>query len=291
VTDLNAEHENNKYLPALKLDNHIRATGVYAIAAAADIILLVVPAQYLRATLASIDPAQLAGKPLVLCAKGIEIETGELLTDIVRDVAGIEASVLTGPTFAGEIARGLPCAVTIASKTMDEARHLSAALGSKTFRPYASDDRVGAEIGGAVKNVIAIAAGIAAGKGYGDSARAALITRGLAEMTRLAVKLGGRKETLMGMCGIGDLVLTANSMQSRNFSLGHALGMGQTLAAVLGERNSVTEGVYTARAVAGLAEKHALDLPIIQGVDAMLHHGRSPDDVIADILARPFADE
>lgn len=289
VADINAHHENKTYLSGVPLNKNIRATGDYGEVMEPDILLLVVPAQHLRATLKSM--ADLEGKQLVLCAKGIEIETGELLTEIVHNLTGLEASVLTGPTFASEIARGLPCAVTIASSTLDEARDLSTALGSKIFRPYASDDRVGAELGGAVKNVLAIACGIVAGKQYGDSARAALLTRGMAEMTRLAIKMGGKRETLMGMCGLGDLVLTANSMQSRNFSLGYALGEGKTLAEILGSRNSVTEGVHTARAIAGLTKKLGLDLPIIQGVDAMLHAGLSADAVIQDILSRPFVDE
>jgi len=289
VNDINAEHQNNMFLPGVKLDSKIHATTDYEDVIEPDILLVVVPAQHLRKTLK--DIADLEGKQLVLCAKGIEIETGDLLTEIVHNLTGLEASVLTGPTFAAEIARGLPCAVTIASATMDEARALSNALGSKTFRPYASDDRISAELGGAVKNVLAIACGIAAGKKYGDSARAALLTRGMREMIRLATKMGGKPETLMGMCGLGDLVLTANSMQSRNFSLGVALGEGKSLDEILSARNSVTEGVHTARAIAKLTEKYGLDLPIIQGVDAMLHQGRSADAVIQDILSRPFADE
>ncbi|HEY8964052.1 MAG TPA: NAD(P)H-dependent glycerol-3-phosphate dehydrogenase [Alphaproteobacteria bacterium] len=289
VESINTTRENTMYLPGVKLDAQIRATNDLSEAVEPEILLLVVPAQHLRKTLK--DIADLEGKTLVLCAKGIEIETGDLLTDIVHNLTGLEASVLTGPTFASEIARGMPCAVTIASANLEDARRLSNVLGSKTFRPYASDDRIGAELGGAVKNVIAIASGVCAGKGYGESARAALITRGLAEMMRLALKMGGKRETLMGMCGLGDLVLTASSMQSRNFSLGHALGKGQSLEDILGSRNSVTEGVSTARAVAKLATDHHLDLPIIFGIDAMLHQGRAADLVIDDILSRPFGDE
>lgn len=290
VASINNEHENTLFLNGVQLHKNIRATGDYAdVVNAADIILLVTPAQHLRATLKNMG--DLNGKQLVLCAKGIEIETGELLTNIVRDTVGLEAAVLTGPTFAAEIARLMPASITIAARNITEARALGEILGSKTFRPYASDDRVGAELGGAVKNVLAIACGIAQGKNYGDSGRAALLTRGMAEMTRLNVKMGGKRETLMGMCGLGDLVLTANSMQSRNFSFGVALGQGKTVNEILSSRNSVTEGVHTARAIAKLAEKLEIELPIIQGVDAIIHAGKSTDDAISAILSRPFGDE
>jgi len=200
-------------------------------------------------------------------------------------------AVLTGPSFAREIALGLPAAVTVAADDIESARSLSNLLGSKTFRPYASSDVTGAEVGGAVKNVLAIACGIIAGKKYGDSARAALLTRGMSEMTRLALALGGKRETLMGMCGLGDLVLTATSMQSRNFSLGFALGEGKTLEEIMGSRTAVTEGVHTARAVMNLVRKLDIDLPIMTAIHGILHEGKQVDQVINDLLSRPFNDE
>jgi glycerol-3-phosphate dehydrogenase (NAD(P)+) len=253
---------------------------------------MVVPAQYMRATLREIGPDKLTGKTLILCAKGIEIDTGELLSTVVRKTApGAHVAILTGPTFAHEIANGLPAAVTLAASDLIRARDLAGMLGSKTFRPYASDDITGAEVGGAVKNVLAIACGIVSGRKYGDSARAALLTRGMNEMMRLALALGGRRETLMGMCGLGDLVLTANSMQSRNFSLGFALGEGKTLPEIMGGRTAVTEGVHTSRAVMNLIRKLNVDLPVMTAVHGLLHEGKTLEAVIEDLLSRPFGDE
>lgn len=290
VNTINNEGENTAFLPGVELHRNVRATTDLAEACAPDVLLLVVPAQYLRNTLKS--AGDLDGKTLVLCGKGIEIETGELLSEIVREVSPkSKIAILTGPSFAKEIALGLPAAITIAADDIGTARELSALLGSKTFRPYASSDVIGAEVGGAVKNVLAIACGIIAGKKWGDSARAALLTRGLGEMMRLALALGGKRETLMGMCGLGDLVLTATSMQSRNFSLGYALGEGKTLEEILSARTAVTEGVYTARAVMKLVQKLKIDLPVMTAIYGILHEGKKVDDAINDLLSRPFGDE
>lgn len=292
VNSINNEGENTAFLPDVPLHRNVIATQDLREAARPEILLLVTPAQHTRATLESVGADYLAGKVLVLCAKGIEIETGELLSEVVKRAAPQSTvAVLTGPTFAREIAMGLPSAVTIAAPDMDTARKLVMRLGSRNFRPYASDDVTGAEIGGAVKNVLAIACGIVAGKKYGDSARAALLTRGMAEMMKLAEAMGGQRETLMGMCGMGDLVLTANSMQSRNFSLGYALGEGQSHESVLSTRTAVTEGVHTAKAVKALMNRIGVDLPIMSAVYAILHEGRSVDEVIDDLLSRPFVDE
>jgi len=290
VNAINNDGENTPFLPGVELHRNVRATTDLAEACAPDVLLLVVPAQYLRSTLKS--AGDLSRKTLVLCGKGIEIETGELLSEIVREVTPqSRLAVLTGPSFAREIALGLPAAVTVAADDIESARSLSNLLGSKTFRPYASSDVTGAEVGGAVKNVLAIACGIIAGKKYGDSARAALLTRGMSEMTRLALALGGKRETLMGMCGLGDLVLTATSMQSRNFSLGFALGEGKTLEEIMGSRTAVTEGVHTARAVMNLVRKLDIDLPIMTAIHGILHEGKQVDQVINDLLSRPFNDE
>lgn len=293
VNAINNEGENTPFLPDVPLHADVSATtDIHQVVNACDTLLLVTPAQHTRAVLATAGAEALSGKALVLCAKGIEIESGRLLSTIVREVAPKSVlAVLTGPTFAREIAIGLPSAVTVAASDISVARKLASGLGSKTFRPYASDDVIGAEVGGAVKNVLAIACGVVAGRKYGDSARAALLTRGMSEMTRLALALGGRRETLMGMCGMGDLVLTATSMQSRNFSLGFALGEGRTLAEVLGSRTAVTEGVHTSRAVMNLTRGLGIDLPVMSGIHRMLHEGASAETVVGELLARPFGDE
>jgi glycerol-3-phosphate dehydrogenase (NAD(P)+) len=200
-------------------------------------------------------------------------------------------AVLSGPTFAIEVARGLPTAVTVAAEDAAAGAALVEAIGTRSFRPYLSDDPVGAEIGGAVKNVLAIACGIVAGRRLGDNARAALITRGLAEMVRLAVAKGGRAETLMGLSGLGDLVLTCTAMQSRNHSLGAALGEGRALDEILAGRRSIAEGVATAASAAALARRLGIEMPIVAAVDAILHHGAAIDEAIASLLARPFRTE
>lgn len=290
VNAVNNDGENVPFLPGIELHRNVYATSDLQEAFRPDVILMVVPAQYTRHTLR--EAGDLSGKTLVLCSKGIEIETGKLLSEVVREEAPkSRIAILTGPTFAREIAQGLPAAVTLATDTMDHARELTNLLGSKKFRPYASDDVTGAEVGGAIKNVLAIACGIVAGKKYGDSARAALLTRGMSEMTRLAIALGGKRETLMGMCGLGDLVLTANSMQSRNFSLGSALGEGKTLTEIMAGRTAVTEGVHTAKAVKNLMQRMNIDLPIMSGIHGLLHEGKEIDEVIETLLSRPFGDE
>ncbi len=293
VAAINRENLNPLFLPGVALDPEIRATIELGEAArGADALLLAVPAQHLRPLLAALARHMPAGAPAVICAKGIEERSGALLSEVVEAVLpGTPLAVLSGPTFAGEVALGLPTAVTLASPDAALAQRLVAALGTRTLRPYHSDDVVGAQIGGAVKNVLAIACGIVVGRGLGDNARAALITRGLAEMVRLALAKGGRAETLMGLSGLGDLVLTCSSAQSRNHSLGQALGQGRALAAILAERHSVAEGVSSAAAAAALAQRLGVDMPITAAVDAILHRGAAIDQAIAELLARPFKSE
>lgn len=292
VESINTRHENTLYLKGVVLHENVRATAQFADCLSADTILLVTPAQHLRSTLNALGPEKLAGKTVVLCAKGIEIETGRLLSDIVAETAPLaECAVLSGPCFAREIALSLPSAATLAASTMDKARALSAAISTPTFRTYASDDVKGAEIGGAVKNVIAIACGVVHGRGLGDSARAALLTRGMVEIMRLAAALGARRETLFGMCGLGDLMLTASSLQSRNYSLGFALGEGKSAEEILGERIAVTEGVPTAKAVVRLAASLGVDMPIVQAVYAMVYDHVPVERVMQDLLSRPLIDE
>jgi glycerol-3-phosphate dehydrogenase (NAD(P)+) len=292
VTAVNQRHENPLFLPGIAVDPAIAATGDVAAAASADAVLLVVPAQHLRAVAGAIAPTLRPGAAVVICAKGVEEASGALMSEVAAAaLSGARLAVLSGPTFAGEVARGLPTAVTLATVDQALGGALIAALGTRSFRPYLSADVVGAEIGGAVKNVLAIACGIVAGRRLGDNARAALITRGLAEMVRLAHAKGGRAETLMGLSGLGDLTLTCTALQSRNHSLGFALGEGVVLDEILGRRRSVAEGVSSAAAVAALARRLGLDMPIVAAVDAILHQGADIDETIASLLARPFRGE
>ncbi len=292
---LNDEHVNRDYLPGIALDPAIRATGDLAEAARCDAMLVVVPAQHLRWIGEKLAPLVAGGTdapPLVICAKGIELGTGALMSEVLAEVLpGRVLAVLSGPTFAAEVARGQPSAFTLAAENADTGAALAAMLGSETFRPYRSRDVVGAQIGGAVKNVIAIACGVVSGRALGDNARAALITRGLAEVIRLGVALGGRPETLMGLSGLGDLTLTCTSQQSRNFSLGAALGAGESLDALLSPRRSVVEGVFSAAAVARLAAGHGIEMPITQAVDDILNRGADIEETIRGLLARPFTAE
>ncbi len=292
VEAIDRDHRNPAFLPGIDLDPAIRATRDAAEAAAADAVLLVVPAQHLRAVIAPLAAAWRPGVAAVVCAKGIEAETCALMSEVVAEtLPAATVAVLSGPSFAAEVARDRPTAVTLACADRRVRDALPAALGTPRFRIYSSADVVGAEIGGAVKNVLAIACGIVRGRGLGDNARAALITRGLAEIARLAEAKGARPETLMGLSGVGDLVLTCNNMQSRNFSLGVALGEGAALNAVLAGRTSVAEGVYSAAAVAELAGRLGVVMPIAAAVDAVLNRGADLDAAIAGLLARPFKAE
>jgi len=292
VASINTAHENTMFLPGIKLHDNLSATTNLGEAAKADILVIVTPAQHLRATLQSLKPDLNDATPIVICAKGVEIDTGMLLSQVAAEIVPQSPlAILTGPTFAAEIARGLPSAVTLAMKDKEKAAQVAEILSSRSLRMYASDDIVGAQVGGAVKNVIAIACGIIEGKKLGDSARAALVTRGLAETTRLASALGAKKETLMGMCGVGDLILTCSSMQSRNFSLGVALGQGKTLKEILESRNSVTEGVHTAKALMVMAKNNAVEMPVADAVNKCLIEGANVDSVIEKMLDRPVKTE
>jgi glycerol-3-phosphate dehydrogenase (NAD(P)+) len=292
VDCINNDHDNCKYLPEIRLADNLRATTDMREAAKSDVVLVVTPAQHVRATLNTIAENITDKKPLVICAKGIELNTGKMMSEVAaEEVPNAELAILTGPNFAGEIVRGLPSASTVAARTQEAADKICALLNSRNLRPYASDDIIGAEIGGAVKNVIAIASGMVHGLGLGESARAALVTRGLAEIARLAERMGGRRETLMGMCGMGDMMLTCSSMQSRNFSLGALMGQGQTLENILAARNGVTEGVHTARAVMVMAQAHGVDMPISNMVDQCVNHGLPLQEGVRMIMERPLRAE
>lgn len=290
---LNDSNENPLYLPDVALPTGIAATTDLSIVLeGASTVLLVTPAQSVREVSASIRPHLAAGIPVAICAKGIDCQKLEFLSGIVEEnLPDNPVAVLSGPNFASEVARGLPAAAVVAANDPEAGRKITDTIGSKTFRPYLSSDRIGVELGGAVKNVLAIACGIVAGKGLGENAKAALITRGLSEMARLVTVNGGRLETVMGLSGVGDLVLTCSSLQSRNMSLGYGLGQGKSLDEILGPRRAVTEGVRTADAVRRIAERDKLDLPICLAVDAILTGRVGIDEAIGGLLARPFRDE
>ncbi len=292
VAAINNRHINPDFLPGIKLDREILASADIAETAEADAVLLATPAQFARTTLTALAPHLARGVPLVICAKGIEQATGLLLSEMVAEVAPkLPVAVLSGPTFAAEVARGLPTAVTLACRDADMADALVSALGTPTFRPYAARDVLGAQIGGAVKNVIAIACGIVDGRGLGQNARAATIARGLAEITRFGEALGVDPRTLMGLSGLGDLTLTCTSEASRNYSVGMALGQGATPDDVKVGRRSVAEGVFTAPAVLTRAAALNVELPICAAIDTILHDNADIDVTIAEVLARPFRAE
>lgn len=292
VDGINTTHINSYYLPDITINASIQASSDYAGLKDCDAVLLVVPAQYMRASCERIKAHIAASVPLIICAKGIETDSATLMADVVHEVLPANPiAVLSGPTFAAEVAKGLPTAITIAASTLDAAKYLCEQLSSRTFRPYASADVIGVEIAGALKNVMAIGCGVVSGKGLGENARTALMTRGLREMTRLAVALGGKQETLMGLAGLGDLVLTCGSTQSRNMSLGAALGRGETLDAILKNRVSVAEGVSTSLAAQLLAKKHHVDMPITDAVVSILHHHADIGAMMEQLLSRPLTTE
>ena len=292
VAGVNGSRENAVFLPGISLDPAIRATADMADLASADLILAVAPAQHLRAALTAFAPHTRRGLPILLCAKGVEQGSLKLMTQVLAETVPAAApAVLSGPSFAAEVARGLPTAVTLACPDEALGWALAEAIATPAFRPYLASDMIGAEAGGAVKNVLAIACGIVEGRGLGRSAHAALITRGFAELTRLAVALGGAAETVAGLCGLGDLVLTCSSPQSRNMSVGLALGQGQSLAQALAGKLSVAEGVASAPAVRDLARRLGVDAPICQAVAAIMEGQVGVDAAIQGLLSRPLREE
>ncbi|MCG9915336.1 MAG: NAD(P)-dependent glycerol-3-phosphate dehydrogenase [Phenylobacterium sp.] len=292
VTAITETGENSLFLPGVPLDPALVCTNDLARLAGCDLILMVAPAQHLRAALTAFAPHARPDLPILLCAKGVEQGSLKLMTEVLAETLPDAApAVLSGPSFAGEVARGLPTAVTLACPDEALGRALAEAIALPAFRPYYAPDMVGAEVGGAIKNVLAIACGIVEGRGLGRSAHAALITRGFAEMTRVAVALGGRPETVAGLCGLGDLVLTCSSPQSRNMSVGLALGAGQTLDQALAGKLSVAEGVASAPAVRQLAARLGVETPICEAVAAILAGEVGVDAAIAGLLSRPLKDE
>ncbi|MEJ6789674.1 NAD(P)-dependent glycerol-3-phosphate dehydrogenase [Brevundimonas sp. BR2-1] len=292
VESIRARRVNEAFLPGITLDDHVSVTSELADLAACDVILAVPPAQHMRSTLTAFAAHHRAGVPVILCSKGIERGSLKLMTDVLAEtLPNAPAAVLSGPSFAGEVARGLPSAVTLACADEALGEELMWTLSAPGFRPYLASDLIGAEVGGAIKNVLAIACGMAEGRGLGRSAHAALITRGFAEMTRMGVALGGQAETVAGLCGLGDLVLTCSSPQSRNMSLGLALGQGQTVEQALAGKRSVAEGYESAPAVRELAAKMGVDMPISLAVAALLNGETTVEAVIDNLLSRPLKAE
>jgi glycerol-3-phosphate dehydrogenase (NAD(P)+) len=282
------QKRESKFLPGVQLDSKIKVTRDLKSAAAADAILLVVPAQVVRSVIGALMPR--AGTPIIACAKGIERGTHKFMSEIIAECAPkAMPAILSGPSFAADVARGLPTAVTVAAADDSVARALAEALNTGTFRPYHSNDVRGVELGGAAKNVLAIAAGIVAGRALGASAAAAMITRGFAELTRFGKAYGAKTETMMGLSGLGDLILTCSTPQSRNFSFGVALAKGE--AADAAAHGKLAEGVFTAPVLLEMAREKNIDMPISAAVAAVLAKKLSVDDAIAALLTRPLKAE
>ena len=289
VEAVNSRRENAVFLPGVPLNPAIRATSDLAELNGCDAWLVVTPAQHMRAVLGQ---APVGDRPLILCSKGIEEGSGKLLHDVVREACpSAPVAVLSGPTFAHEVAAGLPTAVTLACEDRALGEKLRARINLVNFRTYCTDDVVGAEAGGAVKNVLAIACGIVEGKRFGQNARAALIARGFAEMTRFGVAMGGRRETLAGLSGLGDLVLTCSSTSSRNFSLGKAIGEGGKVSELMKDRRTVAEGAHTAPVVHRIALDRDIDMPIVAAVVELLSGKVDIDELLGTLLSRPPGDE
>jgi glycerol-3-phosphate dehydrogenase (NAD(P)+) len=277
------------FLPGVRIDDGIAITRDVAEAARAQAILIVVPAQAVRAVAKRLDPLIAARTPVIVCAKGIERGTKKFMSEIVASCApSAVPAILSGPSFAADVARGMPTAVTLAAQDGKLAGDLAQSIGSATFRPYHSTDLRGVEIGGAAKNVLAIAAGIVAGRGLGASASAALTTRGFAELVRFGQAYGAKPATMTGLSGLGDLLLTCSSPQSRNFSFGVNLGRGQKPEAIQG---GLAEGTFTAAVLAEMARERAIDMPISFAVDALLRGTITVDEAIESLLTRPLKAE
>ncbi len=296
VEAIDGDGINTPYLPDVSLPKQgLHVTGDLAASVEnAEIIVIVTPTQFTRSTLEPLRDTLPSSIPLVIASKGIEIQTGELLSNVVRDIfPDNPLGILTGPTFAIEAAKELPTAITLAidEKHKDIGMAIIQAIAYKSFRPYIQFDPIGAQIGSAVKNVIAIACGVSSGLDLGDNARAALITRGLAEITRLGLALGGKNETFCGLSGLGDLTLTCSAMQSRNFSLGYRIGKGEKPSDILNSRSSVSEGAYTAQAAVAMAQKNGVEMPICVAVDDMITEKRTAHEVLSDLMSRPLRHE
>ncbi len=281
----------SRFLPGVRLDDNIAIASDVGQAACADALLLVVPAQAVRAVAKTLAPLLAAGTPVIICAKGIERGSKKFMSEVIAECApGAAPAILSGPSFAADVARGLPTAVTLAATDAKLAAALAQAVGSATFRPYHSSDVRGVEIGGATKNVLAIAAGVVTGRGLGASALAALTTRGFAELVRFGKAYGAKPETMMGLSGLGDLLLTCSSPQSRNFTFGVNLGRGHDPATIQ-KTTGLAEGAFTASVLLYMARERSVDMPISAAVVALLEGKMNVDAVIESLLTRPLKAE
>lgn len=289
MADLAAGRVHEAALPGIRLPDNLVFSALPKDLAGADIVLFAMPSQAQIAAAETYGPHLKPGAPIVICAKGIEKQTSRLLTDVLESaLPGHPIAMLSGPGFAADIAKGLPTAMAIAAEDLPLAEHLARAISGQTFRLYASDDRIGVQLGGALKNVLAIACGIVEGMGLGDSARAALIARGLAEMSRLVDAMGGRGDTVRGLSGLGDLVLTATSHQSRNLRFGIALGKGEPIGT---QQGSLVEGAFAAAVAARLAEGYEIEMPITQAVAAIIDGRLDIPTAITQLMSRPITTE
>jgi glycerol-3-phosphate dehydrogenase (NAD(P)+) len=288
VAMLNEKREHVDKLPGVKLSENIKiTTDLEGSIQGADLLVLAVPSPYTRSTAHSMAPFVADGQIVVNVAKGIEESTLMILTDIIeQEIPNCRAAVLSGPSHAEEVGRGLPTTVVAGAHDRETAEIIQNIFMSEVFRVYTSPDMLGIELGGALKNVIALAAGIADGLGYGDNTKAALITRGIAEMSRIGVAMGGRIETFNGLSGIGDLIVTCASVHSRNRKAGYLMGQGKTMKEAMDEVKMIVEGVYSAKAAVALAEKYHVEIPIIQQVNAVLFEDKPAKDAVNDLMLR-----
>lgn len=292
VDSINTSHENTLFLPDVTLDSKLKATGNLADFADVDAVLMVSPAQHLRSSVEGLKPFIKPNCPLIICSKGIEVSSGKLMSQVMAEVAPQQPfAILSGPTFAAEVVRGQFSAITLACEDEKMGQDLADAIGERNFRPYLSNDVIGSQIGGAVKNVLAIATGMAAGLDMGENTRAAVITRGLAEMVRFAATYGAENETLMGLSGLGDLLLTCSSTQSRNMSLGMALGQGQSFKDYMQGKLSVAEGAHTVKILYKIAKDNDIHMPITESVHRIIEGGESVSKVLEELVTRPFTRE
>ena len=286
IAAIRAAGENTVYLPGVAIPSSIQWTSNPAGAKEADLIVVVVPSRFVRSTLETFKPYLQENALIVSATKGLDEKTHQRMSEVAHDVLGRDIAILSGPSHAEEVARGVPTAVTVAGTDFQTLEKIQQAFSGKTFRVYTSDDVIGVELGGTLKNIIAVAAGILDGIGLGDNSKAALMTRGLAEITRLGTALGAKPETFSGLSGIGDLIVTCASRHSRNRAVGERLGKGESLAEIMGGMKQVAEGVWNAKAARDLAKEHGIDMPITEEVCAIVEDGKDPRQALKDLMSR-----
>lgn len=292
VNSINTKNENNLFLPGISLSKKIKAHNDFKFIDMSDLLFFVTPAQYFRKTLKDISNKIDKNVPIVLCSKGVEIKTLNLMSEIANNILPDNPiAVLSGPSFAIDVANNLPTALTLACDTDDVGGKIAETINSAEFRIYQSRDIIGAQIGGATKNIIAIASGIVYGKGLGDSARSALIARGYSEIVQLAKAMGGKEKTLTGLSGMGDLILTCNSQTSRNFTLGVKLGRGMNINEATNGLTSIAEGMFSTKAIVKLAKIHNVIMPITDSINKLIDNESDIDTIIEELLSRPLKEE